>query len=257
MTLKPFLRGFQAVMMFASIVGSGQAQLASDSSFEAASIKLNRTGANSRLSMTPGRITFRSATLKECVMAAYDLRSYQVAGPSLLTAERYDIDAAAGGPASDSELRAMLKRLLGDRFGLMVHTEKRELPAYVLLTAKNGPKLTTAKTEGKGGYALDGGSVVFHSTSMMSFADYLSHRGPIDRPVFDRTGIDGSFDFQLKLFDVKRDIPLDALKRAYFEWDQGTSIFTDVQEQLGLKLQPERVPVDVLIVDTVAKPSEN
>ena len=151
----------------------------------------------------------------------------------------------------------MLRKVLADRFKLRVHVETRELAAYRLITTKNGPKLTRAVTDQPGSYALDGGSVVFHAMPMSAFADYLSRRGPIDRPVIDGTGIDGVFDFRLKLFEVRPDMPLNELKRAYYEWDQGSSIFTDLQEQLGMKLQPERAPISVMVVDSVAKPAEN
>ena len=99
--------------------------------------------------------------------------------------------------------------------------------------------------------------MVFHATSMQAFAEYLSRRGPIDRPVLDRTGIDGLFDFKLTLFEVRPDMPMDTLKRAYYEWDQGSSIFTDLQEQLRMRLQPEKAPIEVVVIESVAKPSEN
>ena len=151
----------------------------------------------------------------------------------------------------------MLKTLLAGRFGLRVHVETRELPAYRLVPARNGPKIARAATGEPGSYALDGGAVVFHATSMTAFADYLSRRGPVDRPVIDGTGIDGLFDFKLRLFEVRSDMPLNELKRAYYEWDQGSSIFTDLQEQLGMKLQPEKAPIDVLVVDSIGKLLEN
>src|SRR5215470_1559610 len=100
--------------------------------------------------MTPGRISFNSVSIKECIMAAYDLRTYQVAGPPSLSSDRFDIAATAGGPALNAELRGMLKTLLADRFRLRVHVELRELAAYRLITTKNGPKLTLAATDGPG-----------------------------------------------------------------------------------------------------------
>ena len=176
-------------------------------------------------------------------------------------ARRAQIDTSivgtAGGPASNAELRAMLKTLLADRFKLRVHFETRHLPAYRLITRKIGPKLTRVVTDQPASYELDGGSVVFHATSMPAFADYLSRRGPIDRPVIDGTGINGIFDFKVKLFEVRPDMPINELKRAYYEWDQGSSIFTDLQEQLGMKLQPERAPFNVVVIDSVSRPSDN
>ncbi len=151
----------------------------------------------------------------------------------------------------------MLKTLLADRFKMKIHLESREMAAYRPAVAKTAPKFTRAASDQPGSYALDGGAVIFHGTSMTAFADYLSHRGLIDRPVLDGTGLEGLFDFKLNLFDVRPDMPLDALKRAYFEWEQGSSIFTDIQEQLGMKLQAEKARIEVLVVDSVAKPSEN
>lgn len=229
----------------------------SELSFNAAAIKVNRTGKNARLAMSAGRINFNSATLKECLIAAYDVRNYQIVGPASLTSDRYDLMATTERPASDGELKAMLRNLLADRFQLRVHSETKELPSYRLVATRTGPKLRRAATDKPGGYALDGGAVVFQGTSMAAFADYLSHRGPIDRPVLDGTGLDGLFDFKLNLFDVQPDMPLDALKRAYHEWDQGSSIFTDLQEQLGMRLEPEKAPFNIVVVDSVAKPSEN
>jgi uncharacterized protein (TIGR03435 family) len=226
-------------------------------SFAAASIKVNHTGNNGRLAMTPGRINFSSVTLEECLTAAYETSTYQIVGPASLKSERYDIIATTGRPAPDGELRAMLKNLLADRFKLRAHLETRELPAYRLVATRNGPKLTRAASDQPEGYVLDGGAVVFHGTSMAAFAEYLSHRGPVGSPVLDGTGINGLFDFKLNLFEVRPDMPLDALKRAYYEWDQGSSIFTDLQEQLGLRLQPEKAPFSVVVVDFVAKPSED
>ncbi|MCU1236587.1 MAG: hypothetical protein JWP63_4554 [Candidatus Solibacter sp.] len=232
------------------------AQPAAGNVFAAASVKINRSGSNGRQSMTPGRISFRSVSLRECLMTAYELRSYQVAVPALASSERYDVDATAEGPASNAELRAMLKALLAERFQLRTHDETRELQAYRLIATKN-TKLTRAAPDQPGSYALEGGSAAFHAMSMRAFADYLSHLGPIDHPVIDGTGMEGVFDFKLKLFEARPDMPMNELKRAYYEWDQGSSIFTDVQEQLGLKLQPEKAPIHILVVDSVAKPSEN
>jgi uncharacterized protein (TIGR03435 family) len=237
--------------------GSTYLQAQTAPSFSAASVKLNRSGDNARQSITPGRIAFDSVSVKECIMAAFNLRGYQVAGPPSLSASRFDIAATAEGPASDAELRAMLKTLLAERFKLKFHLETRDLPAYRLIANKNGHKLRPASSSGPGNYALDGGFVEFHAFSMSAFADYLSRLGPIDHPVIDGTGIVGIFDFKLKLFETRPDLPLNELKRAYYEWNQGSSIFEDLQAQLALKLQPAKVPFSVLVVDSVEMPSEN
>src|SRR5205809_118997 len=100
------------VVMNSTAVALSQVQPVAAPSFGAASIKLNRTGNNGRQSMTPGRISFSSVALKECLMAAYDIRDYQIVGPASSSSDRYDIVGTADGPASNPELRAMLKTLL-------------------------------------------------------------------------------------------------------------------------------------------------
>jgi uncharacterized protein (TIGR03435 family) len=140
----------------------------------------------------------------------------------------------------------MLQALLASRFKLALHRENREMPVYALVVAKNGPKLQHANDQGDFDTRVSDGSFIFQNVSMPGFAEKLSDLRTIDRPVVDHTGISGLFDITLK-----------SAAKAMLETD-GPSIFTLVQEQLGLKLEPIKAPIEILIVDRAEKvPTEN
>jgi uncharacterized protein (TIGR03435 family) len=231
--------------------------LASSPAFEVASVKSHKPevgeGRNREsIDSGPGTLTIRNASLSSCIQWAYLIRNYQISGPAWLIDEKYDISAKAAGPARMNELRRMLQTLLTDRFHLQFHRETKELPIYSLIAAKSGPKLHKAEPGGNTSMQGENGSFVFHGTSMPQLAEDLSTLSQVDRPVLDRTGIPGVFDFNLKFGESN-----DEMKRALIVGD-GASIFTLVQEQLGLKLEAQKGPVEMLVIDHVERvPTEN
>jgi uncharacterized protein (TIGR03435 family) len=132
---------------------------------------------------------------------------------------------------------------LAERFQFQVHRETKELPVYALVVTKTGPKLHTAEPGGNTEMRGDNGSFVFRSTSMPQFAANLSTLASVDRPVLDRTAIPGVFDFGLKFAESSLE-----MKRQTIQGD-GPSIFTLIQEQLGLKLEAQKGPVEMLVID--------
>lgn len=143
----------------------------------------------------------------------------------------------------------MLQAMFADRLKLKVHRETRETPVYSLVTGKNGPKLSHVEPDGaSGGVIIDGAVQQFLSEqeapagwSMPKLAAYLSDFA--GRPVFDKTGIEGTFGFTL-IF-------------ARADGDDRPDIFTAVQEQLGLKLEAAKEPLEFVIIDHVERPNEN
>jgi uncharacterized protein (TIGR03435 family) len=141
---------------------------------------------------------------------------------------------------------------LTDRFQLQFHRETKELPVYALVAAKSGPKLHKAEPGSNTSMQGENGAFVFQGTSMPQFAEDLSTLSQVDRPVLDRTGIPGVFDFNLKFGESNEEI-----KRAFIAGD-GASIFTLIQEQLGMKLEARKGPIEMLVIDRVERaPSEN
>jgi uncharacterized protein (TIGR03435 family) len=259
--------------------------------YEVASIKPNKSGTNMvRLMFSPDGLTATNATLQMFVQAAYQVEPHQVSGgPSWLNSDHYDIEAKMDSATADVlhklseeqgrlERERMLQALLTDRFKLTIHRETKELPVYALLIAKNGPKLQEAKPgdtypngikgpdgrAGAGMMFMNGrGSVTGQGLPIANLVRLLSLQ--LGRTVVDKTGLTAKYDFTLQWTP---DESQGAMFKGPGPGPQGTagppppdpsgpSIFTAVQEQLGLKLESQKGPVEMLVVDHAEQPSEN
>jgi uncharacterized protein (TIGR03435 family) len=244
-------------------------------SFEAASVKTNPACEEDRQTerFSPGHLTVACIKLSNLIQAAYsrfaDGRTGNgphleiVGAPSWMASARYDIDATAqGGVRMEEMFGPMLRSLLEERFHLQIHHESRELPVYVLTAPKGNIRLQQSNesdcipvdlkhsndpstrfcgitAQANGLHVTDDA----HGMTMTEIAErMLGNR--LDRPVINRTGLAGRFNAHLE-FDR------DSVETS------GISIFTAVQEQLGLKLEPSKGPVPILVVDHVEKPHAN
>jgi len=167
----------------------------------------------------------------------------------------YDIDAkvagedvAAYGKLRLDDKKRMLQPLLANRFHLKAHIEQREIPIYQLVLAKGGPKLkeATADEAGKAAIISRQGKIECNSMPLTSLPWILNSEA--GRPVVDKTGLTGKYDFTLDYVPVAK---------AATDDSGGPSIFTALQEQLGLKLEPAKAPMDVLVIDSVERPTAN
>lgn len=191
-------------------------------------------------------------------MYAYDLKGYQLSGgPSWITqpstdGDYYDINAIAEGAEVLTQPRArqLLQTLLADRFQLRAHREMREMPIYALVVGKGGPKLkenaSNATPQNRGTVSPSTVTATFIKSQMRDLAQVLS--GAADRPVMDQTDLTGFYDFKI---EFARD------PSAVITESNASSIFTAVQEQLGLKLEARRGPVEILVIDHAERPSGN
>lgn len=221
-------------------------------SFEVASIRRNLSGGlNTQINISDGgRVTMTNASLKTLIRNAYGILSFQLAGePSWIDTEMYDISAKTGGSEkiSEDQFRLLLQNLLADRFALKVHRETRESTLYALVVDKGGPKFKASSGEGKPGMNTRKGSEKATMTgtaeTMAVLASNLGNQ--LGRFAMDKTGLAGAYDFTL-------------------EWDlqstadsTGPSLFTALREQLGLRLESQKGPVEVLAIDNAEKASEN
>jgi uncharacterized protein (TIGR03435 family) len=264
----------------------------------------------------PGQITYSNMAIKNLVVAAYGVKTYQVSGPSWMDTERFDIVAKVPKGASKDDVKLMLQNLLADRFKLTLHREKKDLPMYALVVGKSGPKMKesppddpnakdAAKDRGaddadaqKARQALENavraggrdgampqlppgagpgtrmmmmpGRMRMMSTkqTMAQFAEALGNQ--MDRPVVDQTGLTKNYDFTLDFapegggrgpMGVTLPPPPpggDGGTPAEPDSQAASSLFTALQEQLGLKLEQKKGPVDLLVVDRLEKtPTEN
>ena len=193
----------------------------------------------------PGRLTVMTATLKDMTAFAYRLRRHQVAGgPAWFDGDKYDITAKADGRVTNEQLRLMLQSLLATRFQLTFHRETRELLLYDLVVGKGGPKLHEVDKAGLG-LGLRETRLNGRGATMPTLASSLSDK--VGRVVRDKTGLIGFYEFTLTW----------APEGAPADDKNLPDLFTAVQEQLGLRLEPAKGPVEVLTVDHAAKPSEN
>ena len=193
--------------------------------FEVAAIKPhNPADTGGGFSFQHGRLTVSNTFFKILVMSAYDVKDFQIfGGPNWIDSERFDILARAPDDSDHRDLNPMLQALLADRFKLALHRETRETSVYSLVLAKNGPKFQRSAPDAQRSMRMGPAGMSATKMSIHNFADTLS--GYVRRSVIDKTGMQGDFDFK---FDWSPQDP------------NSPSIFTALQEQLGLKLQAEK-----------------
>jgi uncharacterized protein (TIGR03435 family) len=270
-------------------IGLANAQSNPEIVFEAASVKRSRPdGPGTSMFYSPGgRLTATSATLKQLVLLAYGvserhnsgapaqnatiistLTSDQITGgPGWVESEQFNVTAKADGNARVERMSQMLQALLADRFQLKVHRETRQLPVYVLLTAKNGARMPELK-EGScfvpgsdkppeavksgqrptpcGGFFFERDRLDAGRVYMQQLAGALSNQ--LRRLVVDKTGLTGTYDVHLRWTPDESPGDTDSAD---------PSLFTAVEEQLGLKLESQKGLVETVVIDHAEKPSEN
>jgi uncharacterized protein (TIGR03435 family) len=226
--------------------------------FDVASIRPANSGPFFTLKTNPGRLAATGASLGDLIQAAYGVSALQTTGvPDM---GRFDIEAKAEGTHTRKELLEMLKTLIADRFKLELHTGDREMPVQALAMGKKPWKGTPAAADGDPSIGLRGnrgdGKVrsVFmtgKSVSLPFLGNYLT--GRFQRIFIDRTGLAGAFDFEVEvLVDSER-----AADRNVPEREVANEIITDFVANLGLKMEPQRAMVPILVVDRAERPDEN
>jgi uncharacterized protein (TIGR03435 family) len=239
-------------------------------SFDVASVKANKSGSGlAGLRPDPGRLSVTNLPLKAIIEWAYGygMDDYRISGgPGWIESERFDIEGAAPNPMATEQLRLMLQALLEDRFKLAARRETKELPVFSLVIAKNGPRLVQSPPgadRAQGGAFIRGFRITGQAATMQQLANVLS--SVLHRPVRDETGLSGSYDFDTKEFaadqdvsaNLYKDLPPDLAARIPQPPASAPSIFTALEEQLGLKLESSKGPVEVLVIDHVERPSGN
>ncbi|HEY3840173.1 MAG TPA: TIGR03435 family protein [Bryobacteraceae bacterium] len=227
--------------------------------FEVASIRVHSFASADRVGPPIAGNRFTSGgNLKQLIIYAWDLKVYQlfggpawVANPSTDT-DYYDIKAKAEGdePLTESRARQLMQTLLADRFQLRLHRESKEMPVYALVVGKAGPKFKDSAPDSTTGMrasvSVTTVTSTFKKSQMSSLVRVLS--GAADRPVLDQTGLTGFYDYKIEFAGD----PAAAAAES-----SAASLFTAVQEQLGLKLEPRKAPIEILVIDHAERPSEN
>lgn len=237
--------------------------------FDVASIKLNPPGIiGSQIQFLPGgRFVGTNVPLDNVIQRVYDMQDYQIIGPSWLPVNRFEIQARADPSATEDQLKRMVQNLLAERFKMKIHREARELPVYELVVGKNGVKIQPLKAEeiqkraGRSGIGWNRDGLIANNVPLGALAQVL--KGELGRPVLDKTGNIAGVSAEVNErydFTVKYDQSLSRLEAGAAEssGSNDSSIFTALQEQLGLRLDSRKDPVEVLVVDSAERvPSGN
>ena len=218
--------------------------------FEAASIKPGDQNASEwKFGETENGFNATNSPVRDLILYAYDVKDYQVSGaPRWSETARYTVvaklenmpKAPQHGSESDPRIMAAMRALLADRFHLQIHREKKAVPGYALAAWK-GPLKMKKVEPGDSSWTMSGGKAAFHRSSLPDLAEGLARI--LGRPVIDESGIAGAYDVELR-----------------WTTDSGTdgspSIFGALQD-LGLKLEGKKVPVDLIVIDRIEKPTPN
>jgi len=241
-------RGFTVISSSIIFTAAVYAQADSRPGFEVASIKLTppaQIGYMAPAEFGTDRYTTTNVSLDALVQVAYGMPYNQISGVEKLGTQHYDLTAKAedGAILTPKTIQPRLQRLLEERFKLVVHRGTKQFDGYALVVAKGGAKLKATAGSKEMGAVFPGG-MRLPNTDMAGLATMLASSA--GRPVVDKTGISGSYDVDIRF---ARDNDTDS---------QLPSLFTALQEQLGLKLESQKVPVEMLVIDSVNRtPSEN
>jgi uncharacterized protein (TIGR03435 family) len=252
--------------------------------FAVASVKPNKLGCCTTYGVGSGGGGGTNVTLKNLIALAYRLQDYQISGgPRWIGSDRFDVEGKAEDPKADyDQLRLMLRSLFEDRFKLKLHRETKQSAVYALVVGKGGPKIKLSADQvspdvngpapegagpNRGAVRIGVGNLIGYAVPMSRLAFILSMR--LDRLVIDKTNLAGRFDLHLRCapdpgvspFDSggnrAPDTIIDVNGVTLAADPNAPSFFSAIQEQLGLKLESAKAPVDVLVIDHVEKPSEN
>jgi len=235
-----------------------------DPSYEVATIKPAGPDEYRGVRVQGVRLFMTSTSLVDVMMFAYGVHQMQVVGgPEWVKTEKFDllIQPNMPGRPSTAQMRSIVRKLLADRFKLVLHHAHKELPVYGIVVAKGGPKMTPTTAESvatntaMGGYSE--GVFGAKNATMSEFASLMQRYVGLDRPIVDHTGFSGKYDFKLSWTPDPLQSNGNSPSRTTNDANADPDFFTAIQEQLGLKLQPVKEPTDVLVIDSVEQPSEN
>ena len=249
-----------------------QPQAGTRPEFAVASIKPNTANSPVTGGVGNGGAGGKNISLRMLIGLAWRIQEFQISGgPGWSKSDRFDVEGKAENRNADyDQLRLMLRSLLEDRFKLKYHREMKESPAYALVVGKDGPKIKPSADQSPevngpslpgagpnhGAIRIGAGSLIGNAVTLSLFTRFLSQR--LDRTIVDRTNLAGRFDILLQWTPAPGEMPYDPGGNMLAPSDSsGPSVFTAIQEQLGLKLESTRSLVDVFVIDHVEKPSGN
>ena len=246
----------------------GGLAIAASKTFEVATVKLNPSGAPGWRLGPPGRgsISIDNLQLKKIIASSFRIQDSMVFGPSWLDDTRYDIVGKGPDPTvANPEVWEMMRSLLAERFKMKYHIESREQSIFALVVAKGGPKLKNPE-DGRCAAAIKAGQtcgdIQFLSFGVgiynMPIGALIGGLGRVlqDRPIVDKTGLTGKYDAAITwMSDGMKPEQLEGVPKE--QRPEDISLFEALEKQAGLKLEAQKAPVQVVVIDSIEKPSEN
>ena len=275
-----------ALFVIAIAVAPLLSQTALNPSFEIVSVKPSKAGGprNSSIGVAAGRFVATNVTLKGLVRYAYRSRTTDfmnnqlVGGPAWVDTDHFDVEAKPDGdsrPFPLEQMQLMVRSLLQDRFQLKIHRDTREMPVYNLIVVKSG-KLKSSEDQsapvpgagpqssnpsdpprGAARMAVGSSGATLAATAIVMAQLASALQVQVDRPILEKTGLQGLFDIHLQFAPESGSTVGGPTAAALPSDSSGPSLFTALQEQLGLKLESSRDQVEVIVIDHAEKPSEN
>ncbi len=230
----------------------GASLLLGAQTFDAVSIRPNPSDSSNSSIVgsggASGRITVTNTSLRDCIAFAYGIpygREFQLVGQGWLDTEKFDIAVTFPAPKSHQQIQEMMKTMLAERFALKTHYENREIESYALVVTKKGAKLKpNTDPADDGAFIFREGHATMRAISMEGFANRLSGSTfRLDRPVVDMTRLKGSWNFELDW----------SPNGVLADGSQSPSIFTALEDQLGLRLENRKLTFQILVVDSASR----
>jgi uncharacterized protein (TIGR03435 family) len=243
----PGMRLAKAFVVLASAAAFGQT---ASLRFEVASIRMSQPGPPFDVvqAMQGGATRCTHVTFHTLIRWAYRLDDHQLqGGPAWLDSDRFDIVAKPQSFATRDEVELMVQALLADRCKLSFHRDTKDVTGYEIVVGKNGPKLQAADGDSRPNAEMGMGFVTAKKMQIQFLAKALAHR--LNCPVVDKTALKGDFDYKLEWAPERHSQNPEA--------EPALTVFTAIEEQLGLKLEARRFPLETLVIDHIEKPSEN
>jgi uncharacterized protein (TIGR03435 family) len=254
------MRGLSLCILTAALAPAALCQ-----EFEVVSVKPNKSiSYDSGITTNRGRLVVTNASLRRLIVSAYGVEDYQVEGPDWLDSERFDVsatfpEALPKGQKYDAALQVMMQKMLADRFKLGVHHEQKTRPVYGLMAGQSGVKFKEAAASDCDSQSRNNNGTHFVGTcvSMGGLAGFLARRRrdlPLDLPVLDMTGLQGFYNLKLDWVAESNG----SSERKGDVSGAGVTLLVALDEQLGLRLDTRKAPIDIVVVDDAQKvPSEN
>lgn len=227
--------------------------------FDSASIKPS-TGGERGYSFRPlpGRISIGNMTLRQIIAAAWHVNDFQISGgPKWIESDRWNIEAKAAGDSHPTErqMLVMLQKLLADRFALTIHRDTKDLPVYSLELAKGGPKFHASKDEGPPEFRIfQRRQITARRATLEPMKEAIAWL--LGRPIIDKTGLTALYDYKLEW--TPDQVQLSSDETSGRPTDENVpSLTSALQEQMGLKLQSQKGPVEIIQIERAEKPTAN